>query len=122
MGGYREMFGIMYADIEYLRSQADIDRHNSRTKGPKLGAEHPLLHFFDDETMEIRPHVVSSMVKLPAPSGQKIAKRSFLFLQDSCFGSNRTLANPLKYVSLTQLEDHPFESTTYFPEFTKPNV
>jgi beta-glucosidase len=117
--GYREMFGVMYSEIEYLRSQADIDRHNSKTKGPKLGQKHPLLHFDGDDKMEIRHELVNTMVKLPAQSGHKIAKRSFLFLKDSCFGSNRTLANPLKYVSLTQLEEHPFESMNYFPEFNR---
>jgi len=113
--GYREMFGIMYSDIEYLRSQEEIDRHNKTTRGPKLGEEHPLLHFEGDEKLEIKRQLVSPMIKLPAPSKQKIAKRSFLFLKDSLMGDNRKLANPLAYVSLTQLEDHPFDMINHVP-------
>merc|ERR1740121_3592696 len=114
--GYREMFGIMYTEIEYIRSQEDIDRHNGKTRGPKMGEEHPLIHFPSDDALEIVKQVVNPMIKLPAPSKQKIAKRSFLFLKDSCFGDNRTLAHPVRYLSLTQLEDHPFEAISYVPE------
>mmetsp|Transcript_59131 Transcript_59131/g.127098 ORF Transcript_59131/g.127098 Transcript_59131/m.127098 type:complete len:107 (+) Transcript_59131:2-322(+) len=106
--------------MESLRTKADIDRHNKTTRGPKLGEEHPLIHFEDDEKLQIKRQRVSTMIKLPAQSKQKISKRSFLFLKDSCFGDNRTLANPLKYVSLTQLEDHPFHSINHEPVVVKP--
>lgn len=118
--GYREMFGIVCTEIEYIRDQEDIDRHNKATKGPRIGEEHPLLHFPNDDTLEVKFQKVDPMIKLPAQSGQKIAKRSFLFLKDSCFGSNRTLADPLKYVSLTQMKEHPYDSISHLPEFKYP--
>merc|ERR1712050_394179 len=70
--------------------------------------------------MEVKSQVVHRMIKLPTSTGLKIAKRSFLFLKDSCFGDNRTLVDPLKYVSLTHIEDAPFESLSYVPEFKYP--
>merc|ERR1712217_166602 len=118
--GYREMFGIMYNDIEYIRNQEEIDNHNRNTKSPLIGEEHPLTYFPSDSEMEIKTQKVHPMIKIPNSTGQKIAKRSFLFLKDSCFGDNRKLANPLKYVSLTQLEDHPFDSINHEPVVVKP--
>jgi len=63
---------------------------------------------------------VSPMIKLPAQSKQKIAKRSFLFLKDSVFGDNRKLVDPLRYVSLTQLADHPFHAINHEPVVEMP--
>merc|ERR1711920_1024945 len=118
--GYREMFGIMYNDIEYIRSQEEIDNHNKNTKSPLIGKEHPLVYFPSDDVMEVRSQVVHPMIKVPTMTGLKIAKRSFLFLKDSCFGDNRTLADPLKYVSLQQIEEYPYDSISYVPEFKRP--
>merc|ERR1711957_93373 len=120
--GYREMFGIMFTDIEYIRSKEDIERYNKTTKGPRIGEEHPLLVFPSDDKLEIKFQSVHPMIKLPAEGGHKIAKRSFLFLKDSCFGSNRTLADPLKYVSLAQLTDRPCESVSHTPAFKRPRT
>mmetsp|Transcript_93577 Transcript_93577/g.274062 ORF Transcript_93577/g.274062 Transcript_93577/m.274062 type:complete len:626 (+) Transcript_93577:51-1928(+) len=120
--GYREMFGVMFNDIVYIRSQEEIDKYNQTTKAPKIGEEHPLLCFPSDDEMVVSSQKVHRMLKLPSETGQRIAKRSFLFLQDSCFGDNRTLANPLKYVSLEQIKEHPYDSIMYVPEFKRPKA
>merc|ERR1719282_446330 len=118
--GYREMFGIVYNDIEYIRNQEEIDNHNKNTKSPLIGEEHPLLYFPSDDAMEVKSQFVHRMIKIPTSTGLKVAKRSFLFLKDSCFGDNRTLADPLKYVSLNQIKEYPYDSISYVPEFKRP--
>eukprot|EP00931_Biecheleriopsis_adriatica_P100798 TRINITY_DN76040_c0_g1_i1.p1 TRINITY_DN76040_c0_g1~~TRINITY_DN76040_c0_g1_i1.p1 ORF type:complete len:650 (-),score=123.64 TRINITY_DN76040_c0_g1_i1:72-1961(-) len=118
--GYREMFGVVFNDVEYIRSREDIERYNKDTKSPCLGEAHPLLCFEGDDKLTVGSQVVNPSLKLPATTGLKIAKRSFLFLKDSCFGENRRLVDPLKYVSLQQIEEYPYDAISYEPEFKRP--
>merc|ERR1711920_348733 len=113
--GYREMFGLIFNDIVYLRTDEELAEYNKNTRSPKLGEEHPLLLFKEnnDHEMSIGKQVVNPKVKLPSETGERIAKRSFLFLKDSVFGNNRTLKDPAKYCELTHLADHPSEDIVY---------